>query len=50
MYTMNKISYKNNWNPGIVNGHIDPPPILLIKINNDEKSDKDSVKINCVGI
>ena len=35
----------NNCNKGTVQVHIDSPPMPLIKIKNDEKSDKDCVKI-----
>ena len=35
----------NNCNQGTVQVHIDSPPMTLIKIKNDEKSDKDCVKI-----
>ena len=42
---MDKISHKNNWNWGIVEFHVNPPPTPLTKIKNVEKSDKYCVKI-----
>ena len=42
---MNNVSHKNKCNQGAVQMHVDPPPIQLIKSNNDTKSDKDCVKI-----
>ena len=42
---MNNVSHNNDWNLGTVQVHEDPPPIPLIKINNDEKLDKGCVKI-----
>ena len=41
--TINNVSHKNNCNQGTVQVHIDPPLITLIKIKNDDKSDKDCV-------
>ena len=43
--TMNNVSRKKMWNAGTVQVHVDPPPIPLIKSKNDDKSDKDFVKI-----
>ena len=37
--------HNNNWNAGTVQVHVEPPPIPLIKNNNNEKLDKDFVKI-----
>ena len=41
---MNNISHKNNWNQGTVQGNVESSLILLVKSENDEKSDKDCVK------
>ena len=40
---MKSISHKNKWNMGTLQVYVEPPPIPLIKIKNDEKSDKDFV-------
>ena len=37
---MKNISHKKKWNVGTVQGHVNPPSIPPIKINNDDKSDK----------
>ena len=37
---MKNVLHKNNLNLGIVQVHVEPPPIPLIKSKNDEKSDK----------
>ena len=42
--TKNVLNNKK-WNTGIVQVHIDTPPVTLIKSKNYDKSDKDSVKI-----
>ena len=42
---MKNISHKKKWNVGTVQGHVNPPPIPPIKINNDDKSDEDLVEI-----
>ena len=42
---MKNISHKDNWNGGREQFHVDPPPTLLIKSNNDDKLDKYCVKI-----
>ena len=47
---MKNVSHKNQWNTGTVQVHVEPPPIPLIKSNNDDKSDKYFIKFNCVGI
>ena len=41
---MKNILHKNNWNQGTVKVHVEPPPIPLIKSNNDKKSGKYGVK------
>ena len=38
------VFHKKNWNQGAVQVHVEPPPIPLIKIKNDEKLDKYCVK------
>ena len=42
---MKNASHKNSWNSGMTQPHVDPPPIPLIKIEHDNKSDKYFVKI-----
>ena len=42
---MKNLSNNKNWNRGAVQIHAEPPLVLLIKSNNDEKLDKDFVKI-----
>ena len=42
---MKNVLHKNNWNQGSVQAHVDPPLIHLIKSKNNEKLDKDQVKI-----
>ena len=42
---MKNIPHKKRINTGTIQVHMDPPPIPLIKSNNDDKSDKDSIKI-----
>ena len=37
--------HKKCWIHGAVHMHLEPPPILLIKINNDAELDKDCIKI-----
>ena len=46
---MRIVSHKRKWNWGTVQVHVEPPLIPLIKINNDEKLDKDFVKIELRG-
>ena len=42
---MNNVFHKKTWNMGTLKVHVQPPPIILIKSKNDDKSDKDCVKI-----
>ena len=42
---MNNISYKNKWNAGVVQMHMEPPPIPLIKINPNDNLNKDFFEI-----
>ena len=42
---MKNVSHKNKWISGTVQVHVKPPLILLLKINNNEKPDKYSIKI-----
>ena len=35
--TMQNVSYKKKWNAGLVQLHVDPPPITLIKSKHDDK-------------
>ena len=42
---MKSISYHKNLNQNAVQVYVEPPPIPLIKINNDKKSYKDRIKI-----
>ena len=42
---MQNVSHNNKWNAGTVKVHVDPPPIPLIKVKNDDKPDKYFVKI-----
>ena len=42
---MKNIFHKKKWNVGTVQVHVDPPLIPLIKSKNNEKLDKDCVKI-----
>ena len=37
---MKNIFHDKNWNKKTVQVHVDPPTILFIKSNNDDKSDK----------
>ena len=47
---MKNFLHKKIWRTGKVQIHLESPLITLIKIKNDAKSDRDSVKLNCVGI
>ena len=42
---MNNFFHKKKWNTGAEQLHVEPPPPPLIKIEHDDKSDKDFVKI-----
>ena len=42
---MKNVPRKKGWNNGEIKIHVDAPPITWVKINNDEKPDKYSVKI-----
>ena len=42
---MKNVFHKKKWNSGTVQVHVDPHPVPLIKINNNDKSDKYFVKI-----
>ena len=35
--TMKNVSHKKKWNVGLVQVHMEPPPIPLIKINHYDK-------------
>ena len=36
---MKNVSHKKKWNAGLLQLHVDPPPINLIKGENDDKSE-----------
>ena len=40
---MQNVSHRKKWNAGLLQLHMDPPPITLIKGKHDDKSEKDSV-------
>ena len=42
---MKNVSHKKSWRTGAVKIHVYPPPVPLIKINNNAKSVKDCAKI-----
>ena len=42
---MQNVSHKKKWNAGLLQLHVDPPPITLIKGNHDDKSENDFVKM-----
>ena len=42
---MKNIFHNKKWNVGVVQVHVEPPPISLIKIKHDDKSDKYFVKL-----
>ena len=42
---MNNVSHNKNCNQGTVKAHVETTPIPIIKRKNDEKLDKDAVKI-----
>ena len=42
---MQNVSHKKKWNAGLLQLHVDPPPITLIKGNHDDKLEDDFVKI-----
>ena len=42
---MNNVLHNNNWNLVAVQVHVEPPPILLMKSNDDDNLDKDCIKI-----
>ena len=42
---MKNFLHKKNWNTGVVQVHVEPLPIPLIKRKHDDKSDKDFVKL-----
>ena len=44
MMTKN-VSHKKTWNSGMTQAHVEPLSILLIKINHENNSDKDFVKL-----
>ena len=47
---MKNVSHKKSWRTVALKMHVDPPPINLIKINNDVKSEKYCVKISSIEI
>ena len=47
---MKNVMYKKIWRNGAVQLHVEPPPIPLIIIKYYAKSEKDCIKLNCVGI
>ena len=42
--TMNNVFHKKKWDTGVVQVHVEHPPIPVIKSNHSDKSDKYSVK------
>ena len=42
---MKNVLHKNKWNVGVVQLHVETPPIILIKSKHNDKSDKDFVNI-----
>ena len=42
---MQNVSHKKKWNAGLLQLHVDPPPITLIKGNHDDKLEDDFVKM-----
>ena len=48
--TMKNVLHSNNWSVGVVEQHVEIPPIPLIKSKHDYKSDKDFIKLKFVGI
>ena len=40
---MQNVSHYKNWNAGLVQLHVEPPPITLIKGKHNDKSEKDFV-------
>ena len=42
---MNNESHKNTCNSGMMQDHVETPPIYLIKSKHNDKSDKDYVKL-----
>ena len=42
---MKNVLHKNNWNMGVVQLHVDPPPTPLIKSKHNDKLDKGFVTI-----
>ena len=42
---MRNVSHKNKWNTGVVQLHMEPPPIPLIKVKHNDKLDKDFLTI-----
>ena len=42
---MKNVYHKRKWNAGLLQLHVDPPPITLIKGKHNDKSEIDFVKI-----
>ena len=42
---MKNVSHKKKWNAGLLQLHVDPPTITLIKVKHYDKSERDFVKI-----
>ena len=42
---MQNVYHKKKWNAWLLQLHVDPPPITLIKIKHNDKSENDFVKI-----
>ena len=42
---MKNVSHKKKWNSGVVNLHVEPPPIPLIKRKHNDNLEKDVVNI-----
>ena len=42
---MKNVYHKNIWNLGVTQVCVEPPPIPLVKVKYDGKSDKDFVKL-----
>ena len=43
--TMKNVSHKKSWNSGVMQPHVGPPPIFLIKCNHKDNNDKYFVKL-----
>ena len=47
---MKNVLNQKNWNQVVLHMHVETPPVPFIKSNNDNKPDKDCVKIKLLRV